>query len=120
MRCLSVCQALQNETDRTIGQKVVSLKELNPLLSYTYLRLIEKGTELLNLSVNEEDDYQIKQFIYNEMDSSLINNKIKNNSYKKLAEFETHCQNIVHCVSVLNGPNSVITSLSAKILQDCN
>jgi hypothetical protein len=72
---LSVCQALQNETERTIGQKVVSLNELNQLLSYTYLCLIEKGTELLNLSVNEEDDYQIKQLIYNEMDSSLINNK---------------------------------------------
>ncbi len=35
------CQALQNETERTIGQKVVSLNELNQLLSYTYLRLIE-------------------------------------------------------------------------------
>jgi hypothetical protein len=49
-----------------------------------------------------------------------MNDKIKNNAYKKLAEFETHCQNIVHCVSVLNGPNSVITSLSAKILQNCD
>jgi len=105
----AVCQALQNEIERTIGQKVVSLNELNQLLSYTYLRLIEKGTELLNLSVNEEDDYQIKQLIYNKMDLSLINDKIKNNAYTKLAEFETHCQNIIHCVSVLNGHNSVKT-----------
>jgi hypothetical protein len=116
----AVCQALQNETERTVGQKVLSLNELNQLLSYTYLRLIEKGSELLNLSLNEEDDYKIKQLIYNKMDLSLINDKIKKNAYKKLVEFESDCQNIVHCVSVLNGPNSVIASLSVQVLQDCN
>ncbi len=48
------------------------------------------------------------------MDSSLINDKIKNNAYKKLAEFQSDCQNIVNFVSVLNGPNSMIASLSSN------
>jgi len=117
----TLCLSLQNHTERMIGSKKLSLNELNQLLSYVYLHLIEKGNDLLKLSTNEEDDYKIQQLIYHKMDLSEMSDKIKKNGYKKLMEFEIDCKNIVHNISVLYGSNSEPKStLAQQILQDCN
>ncbi|RWS07351.1 zinc finger MYND domain-containing protein 11-like protein [Dinothrombium tinctorium] len=115
-----VCRQIANEKEACVGNKCVSLTELNTLLSYTYNRLMDKGRESLsNLQLTESDRLKHKFLLYMKVDLNDIQHKTREIKYKKLAEFEADCRSVVHCVNVIFGQRTAIAELAEQMLSDC-
>ena len=108
-----VCKDFEKESDGTVGQRVVPLTELNQLLGYAFNRL--SGNKDLDMTAEVKVQPYLSQLLYHKIELSDIYEKTKNNSYKKLIEFFTDVQSLVHCLSLLRTNDEMTTGLAVTV-----
>nr|XP_042902774.1 zinc finger MYND domain-containing protein 11 isoform X7 [Parasteatoda tepidariorum] len=97
----------------------VKKSELNTLLGFTCVRLKEKTRELHRIPHPDDEKWRFNFLIYQSMDLTAIEDKMKSNEYSRLADFFSDTQQIVHNVVVYFGVSSRIAEMARQMLGDC-
>jgi len=114
----SVCRASKKKNK-------MKKKMLNTLLSYTILRLREKGyetkltRELHKISLRGNTD-DFKRFVYKRMDLNKMEQRVQASRYRCLEDFHADARTIWHnCFLIFGDEKGGMTDLAVMMVKDC-
>lgn len=96
--------------------------DLNLLLGYACLRLKEKvcnSRELCKMPLTEDEKWRHKFLIFEQMDLTIIEDKTQDNVYKRIEEFQSDAQTLVHNIVLYYGVHSALADMARQMLRDC-
>ncbi|XP_077977943.1 zinc finger MYND domain-containing protein 11-like [Glandiceps talaboti] len=107
-----VCVACRKK-NHTIGRS-----ELNKLLGFTLLRMKEKARELYK-KLNLKDTPYFYSLIHTHTDLSSMQQKVDDNKYRSLEDFEGDADLMLHNNIVYYGSESERVELCEMVVEDC-
>ncbi|XP_023931028.1 zinc finger MYND domain-containing protein 11 [Lingula anatina] len=112
-----VC-AICKEDEAGRKRSKLKRKELNQLLSFTALRLKEKTRELHRMGT-KEDEEKFELLLYSPMDLSRMEDKVQQQDYNFVEEFQADAENVLHNVVLCYGEYHGMSDLARIMVKDC-
>ncbi|XP_033097942.1 zinc finger MYND domain-containing protein 11-like [Anneissia japonica] len=110
------CQVCQGGKKCKLG---LSKSEISDMISHVLARMKEKAARELQKKLNLDDMPNYYNLVYKHMDFNIMMQKIENEEYQTLEEFQGDAETVLHVAAVYHGVDSDKAELCRIVLEDC-
>ncbi|XP_071944127.1 zinc finger MYND domain-containing protein 11-like [Antedon mediterranea] len=110
------CLVCQGGTKCKLGLTTTEIREI---ISHVLARMKEKAARELQRKLNLDDMPNYYNLVYKHMDFNIMMQKIENEEYQTLEEFQGDAEIVLHVAAVYHGVDSDKAELCRIVLEDC-